>query len=209
MIPVPKKPEPDNFHKLVRRPGNDFLKKVPKPTPKQWDSHSYWRIMLDRMRRDYNEVCAYSALWIPPATGAHTVDHFEPKASKPSMAYEWDNYRYASLRYNLKKGTEIIIDPFTLEDGRFVMDFPSLEIMPNPDLSPRDSSAVHDTIETLGLNTDEIYFEACRGWIMAYCKYDITFEFLERKAPFIAFELKRQGLKEKIRHIMKVRGAAS
>jgi hypothetical protein len=208
MIPVPKKPEPDHFHKRVRKPGSDFLKKVPKPTTKQWEGHAYWRIMLNRMRTDYNEICAYSALWIPPATGAHTVDHFIPKSSKPSLAYEWDNYRYASLRYNHRKGTNTIIDPFTLADGWFVMDFPTLEIMPNPGLSPGDLSVVHDTIETLGLNRDEIYFEACQEWIMAYCTYDITFEFLKRKAPFIAFELKRQGLKKKIRRIMKTRGAA-
>ena len=202
MIPVMKKSEPVNFDELVRTPGKAFLKKVPFPSDKQWKPHAYWTRILKKIRKDYAEICAYSALWIPSATGFGSIDHFIPKSRNPRLAYEWDNYRYVSLKFNNKKGTKEILDPFTLKPDWFVIDFPSLDIMPNPALSPIHKAAINETIEILGLDTDEEYIDACKEWIMAYCSRDISFDFLERKAPFIAYELKRQNLMEKIRDIM-------
>lgn len=202
MIPVIKQSEPDNFDELVRKPGKAFLEKVPFPNYKQWKSHSYWTKILKRIRKEYAEICAYSALWIPLCTGFDTVDHFIPKSQKPALAYEWDNYRYVSLKFNIKKGTKEILDPFTLKPTWFVMGFPSMYIKPNPALSPKHKTSVNKTIEILGLDTDEEYIDACKEWIMSYCSRHITFHFLERNAPFIAYELKRQNLIEKISDIM-------
>jgi hypothetical protein len=202
MIPVARQSEPGNFDELVRTPGKAFLEKVPLPSDKQFKPHAYWTRVLKQIRKDYAGICAYSALWIPPATGFGSIDHFIPKSRDPWLAYEWDNYRYAALRFNNKKGTKEILDPFTLKPDWFVMDFPSLAIMPNPALSPIHQAALNETIEILRLDTDEEYIDACKAWIMEYCSRDISFNNLERKAPFIAYELKRQNLVEKIREIM-------
>jgi hypothetical protein len=203
MIPVRKKPEPENFDELVRTPGREFLEKVPAPTTKQWKRHEYWKEVLGKMGQSYRWVCAYSALWVPPVTGARTIDHFVPKSTNPALAYEWDNFRYASATMNSRKGTKTIIDPFTLKPGWFEMDFEQLEVKPNPTLSPENAEVVRSTIKILKLDKDEEYKNACQNWVMNYCRGDITFKFLKAAAPFIAYELERKGLKKKIARMMK------
>jgi len=175
----------------------DFLKRVPNPTQDQWKQHDYWKHVLPHMRKIYKGICSYSALWISPATGTHSIDHFKPKSSNPRLAYEWGNYRFVSLRYNTLKGTKEILDPFKLKPGWFLMDFPSLKVKPNPELSNKDADAVRNTVSVLKLNTDPRYKEHCQDYVMEYCNGGIAFCHLEKKAPFISFELKRQGLAER------------
>lgn len=194
MIPVDPRPEPEQFSELVEKPGERFLQRVPNPTPKQWDSHAYWQRVLMQARKKYRGICAYSAHWIPSDTGVHTIDHFIPKTSEPSLAYRWDNYRYTSLRFNSRKGTKKILDPFRLEPHWFVIQFPSLRVQPGAGLSGKDEEAVRHTIEVLKLNDEETGIDARMSWVTAYCRKDITFKHLKNRAPFIAVELKRQGL---------------
>lgn len=203
MIPVPRKRKPKNFDKLVREPGVKFLERVPEPAQKQWKDHDYWIKVIEYMRKAYKGVCSYSALWISPVTGTHTIDHFKPKSLYPRLAYEWENFRYVSLRYNNAKGTKTIIDPFTLKPGWFVMEFPSLQVKPSPDLSPSDAEAVRQTIRVLKLDKSARYREACQDYVINYCNGDISFQHLIKRAPFIASELKRQGLVERIADIIK------
>lgn len=198
MIPVKKQPEPKNFAKLVRTPGLKFLEKVPKPTSAQWDSHSFWRDIIPGMRKAYRGICAYSAHWIPLDTGSPTVDHFVPKTLNPKLAYEWDNYRFAASIYNSWKRLEKILDPFLLEPDWFVLDFRTLKVQPNDKLLTEQKEAVTNTIKILKLNEKDICFEARQTWLMVYCSGDITFKHLENRAPFIAYELKRQGLTKSI-----------
>ncbi len=203
MIPIQPKPEPEDFHKRVRKPGMAFLDKVPKPTSKEWNANDYWRRSSKKLRTAYGGVCAYSCLWIPPVVGAGTVEHFEPKSMFPRLAYEWSNYRYVVARYNSRKGTKSILDPFKdVKEDWFVMRFPSLDIEPNPDLAPAESEAVADTINILKLNEDDEYKEYCMRWLLAYCEGDMTFKLLSEFAPFMGYELKRQGLKDDICEIM-------
>lgn len=156
MIPVKEQPEPGSFDKRVRKPGREFLKKIPKP-----------------------------------------------KSLYPSLAYEWSNYRFVALRYNNSKGTKKILDPFTLKPDWFVLDFKDeiLNVKPNAALIPEEKNAVNKTIETLRLNTDPMCKKARVYWLTAYCRKKITFEHLNDMAPFIAYELERQGLQEEIFHM--------
>jgi len=202
MIPVKEQPEPENFEKFVRQPGKKFLEEVPNPTKKQWDYHSYWTKYLIQMRAAYKAICAYSAHWISPDTGAATIDHFISKSKQPSLAYDWSNYRYTASRYNSRKLTKSILDPFHLEANWFLLDFPSLQIKPNAELLPEQRQSVNDTIEVLKLN-EEISLEARQIWVMDYCEEKILFEYLEEKAPFIAYELKRQDLIYLIKKMMR------
>ena len=146
------------------------------------------------MRQLYHRICAYSAHWIPAETGTDSIDHFLPKTSYPALAYEWSNYRYVSLRFNQRKGVHAILDPFTLEPNWFLLDFASFLVQPSPVLLPEQEMTVNDTIRILMLNSDEDLVESRRAWVECYQEGQCTFGFLARRAPFIAYELKRQGL---------------
>jgi hypothetical protein len=194
MIPVQPQPEPEDFTDSVRKPGAAFLKNVPHPTAKQWEGKEYWRRVLPKIRIAYKGVCAYSAHWISPATGGHTIDHFLPRANHPDLAFEWDNYRYAAHKFNARKGTQGIVDPFQLEPDTFFLDFDSFLIKPNPDLTSDQRTAVQRTIDVLKLNDDEDCVELRKDCIEWLRNGDISFTHLQRMAPFLAYELKRQNL---------------
>ncbi len=146
------------------------------------------------MRSAYGQMCAYCAIWIPYSTGNHSVDHFVSKSVQPDLAYDWSNYRYVSARFNSRKGTRAILDPFRLLEPAFVIDFSSLLLKANPALTADQQRLALDTIEILKLNSDDDLVTERQSWTDAYRTGRITFEFLESKAPFIAYELQRQGL---------------
>ncbi len=204
MIPVQPQPEPEDFSSRVQEKGRSFLRRIPHPTITEWKNHAYWQDILPDMRVAYSGICAYSALWISPVTGSDSVDHFIPKNLRPELAYEWSNYRYASLKFNSRKGTQAVLDPFQIEFGWFILDFPSLLVKPHSSLPSDLKEAVNSTIRILKLNIDDKCVEARQHWVEDFCKGDISFAHLERKAPFIAYELKRQDLVEKIQLIMGV-----
>ncbi len=204
MIPVQPQPEPEDFSERVREKGSAFLHKVPHPNSKQWKSKDYWRSVIPDMRHAYKGICAYSAHWISYVTGSQTIDHFMPRALQPDLAYEWSNFRYTASRFNSRKGQRIILDPFTLEPDWFIIKFPSLMIKPNPRLFPDQQKAVWDTIKYLKLNDDEDCVQARQQWVEDFCNDEINFTHLVKKAPFIAYEIQRQGLVDSIAAIMKL-----
>lgn len=205
MIPVQPQPEPTDFAQRVREPGAEFLRQLPRPTAKQWKGREYWQHALPDMRTAYKGICAYCAHWIPHSTGSHSIDHFMPKSMAPELAYEWHNFRYVSSRFNSRKGTRAILDPFELEPNWFVLAFPSLLIKPNPTLQPDQKKAVLNTITILKLNTDETLVQERQNWLEFFGTGDISFAHLQKKVPFIAYELKRQGLLNDLGSIMKRR----
>jgi hypothetical protein len=194
MIPVQAQPESIHFSKQVRIPGQQFLSKIPKPTYQQWRGREYWQRVLPDMRKAYDSICAYSAFWIPHSTGNHSIDHFIPKSKQPSLAYEWHNYRYVSARFNSRKGTHNIVDPFKLLSGWFRLDFKSFLIKPNSELSANQKDKLWKTIKHLKLNDDEDLVIERQTWYLNYLNKEISFEHLKKKAPFIALEAERQDL---------------
>ncbi|MCP4154854.1 MAG: hypothetical protein GY757_44440, partial [bacterium] len=56
-----------------------------------------------------------------------------------NKAYEWDNFRYTGRYINSCKGASLdMVDPFRVEHGWFVMNFPSLDVLPGENLVPAD-----------------------------------------------------------------------
>jgi hypothetical protein len=205
MIHIQEQPEPGDFSRKVREPGSAFLQKVPHPTGSAWNHREYWQYSLSDLYDAYNGVCAYSAHWIPCSTGVATVDHFIPKSVEPQLAYEWRNYRLASLKLNSRKGEyQDVLDPFKLQPDWFILDFPSLLVKPNSSLSASEKEQVHATIKRLKLNDDDTCVQDRLHWIRDFAKGELSFSFLKRKAPFLAYELQRQGLVDNIAVIMKV-----
>ncbi len=202
MIPVNPQPEPPNFDADVRQPGCAFLATLPSPTGDEWRGRDYWRRVLKYARQVYGGICAYSAQWIPSVTGSDTIDHFLPKSQCPILAYEWSNYRYSSLKLNSRKGHHLILDPFRVQFGWFTLGFPSLLVKPDPGLPHNLQTEIRQAIGILKLNDDEACIESRQSWVLDFCRGEITFAFLQRKAPFIANELQRQGLVCTIRRVM-------
>jgi hypothetical protein len=202
VIPVASQGEPAHFHVNVRQRGQAFLKTATRPTPEQWSKHSYWRSVTNDLREAYSSICAYSAQWIPRVQGGSSVDHFVPKSADAGLAYEWANYRLASQLCNSRKGDHRdVLDPFSVAADSFVLDFPSLLIAPHLQLNYAEAGPVQATINRLGLN-DENCVKSRLDWLLLYCIGDISLAFLKQKAPFIAYELRRQNLDYEIKTIM-------
>ena len=105
---------------------------------------------------------------------------------------------------NGRKGDyEDVLDPFTLSEGWFALDFPSLLVHPGKNLLSAEEELVMNTINRLRLNDEGTCLQARMNWIRDYITVPFPFSHLEKKAPFIAHELKRQHLIETIRDIMR------
>ena len=192
MIHVNACAEPPDFAANVRAPGQAFLRMTPRPTRQDYQTRQYWRACLQQLHNAYGQVCAYSSIWIP--TG-YTVDHFRPKGRYPNLAYEWSNYRLAlDLVNNNKSDSEAVLDPFVVQNGWFNLDKASLWVQPEPTLPAVIRTRVQSSIDVLKLNhyrLVNIRFQILRGFIDGKQRLDS----IEEKYPFIAAEIKRQGIK--------------
>ncbi|MBI1915059.1 MAG: hypothetical protein HYS12_10030 [Planctomycetes bacterium] len=207
MIRVARRPEPAEFDKTVRKPGRKFLAGCPNPTQKQWRTHSYWRRILHSLHSAYGGICSYSCHWIPYDTGADTVEHFKPKTKHPKDAYEWRNYRLVCQLLNSRKGDEEeILDPFVIQTGWFIIEFPTLIVKPAPGLRKALHERVKKTRDVLGLNDDATCMMMRQQFVTDYCLEEINFVHLEKRAPFLALQMKEQGYDRlaEIRNIMNI-----
>lgn len=156
-----------------------------------------WRDALPDLREAYGNLCAYLALYIHHATGNATVDHFVSRGKDWRLVYEWSNYRLCSGVINgHKTDRDIALDPCAIDAGLFGLELTELQVIPGPAARDAMHTTVIDTIEALGLNRQE-----CRKAREEYVEdyrlgppEGIALERLERHAPFVAHELRRQGL---------------
>lgn len=178
LIPVALKPEPANFATNVRVPGLVYLARVPRPTAKQFKKHAYWKFALADLKTAYSSICAYTSFRIP---GSGSVDHFRPKSSHPTLAYEWTNFRLAHDKINAYKGDSTdILDPFYIQSGWFILDFASLWVRPDESLQLHIKTSVQKTIDVLRLNDDEwvtLRFDIYKSYLEA----DVKLSYLQKK----------------------------
>jgi uncharacterized protein (TIGR02646 family) len=192
LIPVQPHPEPANFDLKVRQPGQRFLSS--NPHPRDWTNQEYWREVNGEFHELYGGICAYCAHWMSRDVSISTIDHYQPKSRRPDLAYDWSNFRLAAPRYNSRKGThQDVLDPFLIQEDWFVLEIPSLMVRPNAVLPPKIADQVQKTIDRLRL-CDQISVKARLDWIGPFRDGDCSIRLLERRAPFLAYELKRQGL---------------
>jgi len=213
MIPVTLAPEPASFDAAVRKRGlaaiaelvgepGSGTRRGPKRKPvaarrEQIPSRAFppfWTAMEDEMHRAYRGLCSYSALYIEPATGGRSIDHFVPKSVDWQLVYEWSNYRFACSRVNSKKLDQTgLLDPFLIVDEWFELEFVAFQVRAGAGTTRKIRTQVEATIEGLGLNRRpfcmqrEAYAEDYRAGV-------IGFAYLDRMAPFVAREIRRQGL---------------
>ncbi|HEY1529166.1 MAG TPA: hypothetical protein VGH51_23305 [Candidatus Angelobacter sp.] len=195
MIPVAMQPEPATFTAQVRNPGRAFLRHTPRPTKDEFDRHAYWSRCMPELRSGYSDVCAYLSSWIPTQA---SLDHFLPKSLYAIQAYEWSNYRLAHEKINNWKSKSTgVLDPFSVRAGWFVLDFASFFVNPAGELQPHIADPIRHTISALHLNDDQ-FLKLRYNVLKDYSNRDTTLQFLQRRYPFIAAELQRQGRAETI-----------
>ncbi len=196
MIPVERKREYREFDSKVRKPGLAFLEKNPHPSNKDFRKHDYWRRAASHLKAAYSSLCAYTSLYLVDNS---SVDHFHPKMKYPDLAYEWSNYRLARQRINFCKGdTEDVIDPFRVQSGWFVLDFPSCLIRPGDSLDQKTKDRVEATINILRLNTDDRLVQERCDWLTDLALDDVTLKYLDRRYPFLAVEVRRQRVENRL-----------
>ena len=212
MIHVDQAPEPPDFERKVRQPGLSAIAEMvgdpplaARPGPRRAkiadrreDIPSdkfppFWTLAIDDMMEAYRQICAYMAIYIEKVTGAATVDHMIPRAVEWRQVYEWDNYRLACSLMNSRKSDAIfVLDPFRVKSGWFELDLVDFQLRPATTVSPHIRTRVESAITRLRLNDRE-----CRGvreeYASSYWAREIPLSRLERRAPFVALELRRQG----------------
>jgi hypothetical protein len=195
MIPVILKPEPTNFDSDIRRPGRAFLVRNPAPTSKQYQANAFWKKSAKDLYAAYSGICAYSCFYMPSPPG--TTDHFLPKSSHPNEAYEWSNYRLSQYKLNQYKGDNTdVIDPFVVQPGWFILDFPSCLVRPGKNLPVAVHSQIESTITRLKLNDDDSLVQERCNIMVDFSQGNVALSFLERRYPFLAIEIQRQGLED-------------
>lgn len=201
MIQVPLQPEPTDFDALVRQPGNRLLARGIPTSSKGYKNH--WKKIAHDLHRAYNGVCAYSCMYIMPPG---SVDHFLPKTKHPDLAYEWSNYRLSSQRVNQHKGDSLdVIDPINVQDGWFVLDFPSCLVKANNGLPQAICDQVEKSIAVLKLNEDDTLVQERCDLMLEYAEGAVTIDFLSRRYPFLASEIVRQNIQQSVGDIFRRR----
>lgn len=218
MIRVQLQPEPSDFDEAVRQPGLSAIAElvgeealITRPGRKREqlvDAQNnpitdrtripgskfpdYWTKALDSLWEAYDQVCAFTCLYIPRVTGNRSVDHMIPKSRAWDRVYEWSNYRLACGLANSRKGaSEEVLDPFEIEDGWFHLELTGFQVLPNPVLDDDTKARVNETIRILGLNERDCLKQR-EDYALGYWEHDLSLRRLERRAPHIAIELRRQ-----------------
>ncbi len=197
MIPIQLQPEPSDFDQKVRAKGLAWMARkrinIKKPKPKNIELEPYWRDCLPDLRAAYKSVCAYVCILVEEVTGHATVEHFVPSSQRPDLAYEWSNYRFVSGMMNGRKSNfKDVLDPFSMSEHTFFLDFLSGEIFVNPELPVRQKLRAEKTIQRL-----KLYDAACCRVRLKYwnkfVKGVIVESELQERSPFVWLEAKRQG----------------
>ncbi len=198
MIHVTAQHEPDSFDAKVRQKGRAWLQKkaipLDQPLPPKTRLEPYWRQCLDELHTSYDGCCAYLAMYLVRATGGVSVDHYISKSHRPDMAYEWSNYRLASLRMNSRKRDyDDVLDPFEVDTGWFRLELVTGRVYPNPQLPVAQKREIQTTIDRLGLDDDRNREERASHY-QEYGKGQYTVDHLKKHSPFAWSEAERQGL---------------
>lgn len=196
MIAVEPKPEYAGFNKHVRIPGAEFLLINPRPNSNQFSKNAYWSRAKGELNAAYGNICAYTCIYL---IDGGTVDHFLPKSEWPGLAYEWSNFRVARKRANECKGHSVeVMDPFAISNGWFIIRFPDSQVYPHPNLSAIQRDRVAKTITKLRLNSEDTFVQERCDMALAYGRGHVDLDFLQRRYPFLAAEIVRQGLEDRI-----------
>ena len=210
MIRVELAPEPAGFDAAVRQPGLSAIAElvgepplVVRPGPRRAKIAErrelipsakfpdFWTGAIKDLLREYHRRCAYICCYIEPVTGTPTVDHMVPKSRAWDRVYEWDNYRLACHLMNTRKNDlASILDPFEVQNNWFELELVDFQVKPRKVFGARLHKRVEDTLRILNQP------DCCGlrgGYVEEYWGWHIDLDYLTRRAPFVAMELRRQN----------------
>jgi hypothetical protein len=213
MIKVEQADEPLGFDDLVRKPGLRAIAELVGETgmPKRpgrpravvaltKDSipadkfPTYWTEALPDLMQAYGQLCAYFCIYIERVTGGPSVDHMLAKSRAWREVYEWRNYRLACTLMNARKNNyQDVLDPFEVMDGWFRLELVGYQVIPGFNLDAAIHMRVIDTIERLRLN-DYDCLKVREDYATDFFDGHISFEYLQRRAPLLAREIKAQQM---------------
>ena len=188
MIPFTLQDEPPTFDRQCRIPGRKWLAEHPDYERPQ----DYWTAFEPDLRRAFNEMCGWCAMFIMRGQ----IDHFIPvatlrKTGQDDLAYEWKNFRYIDAWINQKKREAEVLDPFLVQPGWFEITLPSLQLLPTEQI-PKDFQEIAVfTLKRLGLQDHEVVVRYRERWFNLYRNHELTLEGLRQVAPLIAEAIER------------------
>lgn len=185
MIRFQPPPEPTGFDRKCRRAGERWLREHPGAgRPKD-----FWSAFKPQLAEGFHQLCAYVAMYEPVGT----VDHFASFRNAPKLAYEWDNYRYASGWVNCSKqnADDQVLDPFQVGDEWFEVLLPSLQLVLTDKVPSEHRARAKNTLERLHLQDDERVLRQRREWYRMYQDGELNLRGLRKKAPLIARAVER------------------
>lgn len=146
------------------------------------------------MRSAYQSICAYVCVYVELVVGNATVEHFVPKAQRIDLAYEWSNYRFICGTMNGRKSDFTdVLDPFTLADSPFELNFGDFRISVRSDIDLHIATLAESTITRLKLNGT-----ACRklreNHYNEYLVGEISEVKFRRESPFVHAEAVRLNM---------------
>lgn len=175
--------EPDSFEVRCRQRGRKWLAEHP-----AYDRpYDYWSDFEPDLRKAFQGLCAYCAMFVMKAQ----TDHFIPvtllkKKRKDLLAYEWTNFRYGEGILNQRKSKHLILDPFAVRDDWFEIQLPSLQLLLTDKVPASKQKLAELTMQKLGLQDDEVVIRYRREWFELYQQRKLTLEGLKDLAPLIA-----------------------
>jgi hypothetical protein len=186
MIPVKPVPKPGTFESKAGKPGRAWLQ----ANPDAARPRDYWTPFLADLGEGFTGRCGYAAMLDP--TGG-TVDHYLSFKSRPDLAYEWTNLRFASQPLNASKkaADETVLDPYSVSDGWFEILLPSLQMRVTDVVPAAERARAEYTIQRLRLRDGERVIRWRRSWYEMYLAGKLTLEGLEEVAPLIAAAVRK------------------
>nr|WP_226590809.1 hypothetical protein [Microseira wollei] len=168
--------EPPEFEQKARQPGNNWLAKNPEPKRRPRD---YWSPFKTNLADGFGNLCGYWVMYEPVGT----VDHYLCCENYRHLAYEWNNYPYASAWINSSKGTldDQILDPFQVGEDWFEIILPSLQLVLTDKVPPEQRQRAEFTLQ-----------RQRQQWYQLYLDGNLTLEGLEKNAPLIARAVRKQ-----------------
>jgi hypothetical protein len=84
-----------------------------------------------------------------------------------------------------------------------MLEIPSCLVKCSPEASDKNQGLIEHPIKVLKLNSDDNMVQERLDIIKDYSQGHIDFDFLERRYPFIAYELLRQNMRDDIKNFIK------
>ncbi len=184
MIHVTPPPEPTDFDRRARQPGQVWLNRnldADDRLPEGKRPPDKWTPFKGQLANGFRNLCGYSAMFEPVGT----VDHYRCCDNHPRRAYDWDNYRYASGWINSSKGKldDQILDPFEVQEGWFEIILPSLQLVLSDTIPLERRPKAEFILDKLHLRDDERVIRQRRAWYEMYQAGKLSLVGLEDVAP--------------------------